>query len=473
MTLGADFKALQWVMNAYTIACTTVLMATGTLADRFGRKRVTLIATVAFAMASLGCGLARHPDALIIARFLQGLAGGAMFLCSVAVLSHQFPQGAARGRAFTIWGMVGGSGLGFGPLIGSWISSIAGWPWVFLIHVPLSIVALGLIGSTVRESRDTSAATKRLDMAGMVTLSLAVFGFSFLITQGSDLSSSWIAAVASGSVVAFLVFLLAEKYSTHPMFDFGVFRHRSFSGAIVGCIGMNVSYWPFNVYLPIYLSGGLGYGGRQIGFLLLAYVLPYMLAQPLGEMVLRRFQARVAIPMGLAIIGIGLLVLKVGSSSAGANWLAVLPGLLLAGLGIGLTSTPVTNTTTGAVPPHRAGMASGLDSSARLITFAMNIAAMGLILIEGIYASLKAHFGPNVEPSTLHSLAEKIAAGQLTVAPSFAGSDQAAPFARAALIHGFGWVMLYGGFGAIALAGVSFLTFGSTRGTHRSENNLE
>ncbi|RVC18900.1 MFS transporter, partial [Mesorhizobium sp. M7A.F.Ca.AU.002.02.1.1] len=106
--LAADFKDLQWIMNAYTIACTTVLMATGTLADRFGRKRVMVIATIAFGLASLLCGLAPSASLLIIARFLQGLAGGAMFTCSVAVLSHQFQDGSERGKAFVAWSVVSG-----------------------------------------------------------------------------------------------------------------------------------------------------------------------------------------------------------------------------------------------------------------------------------------------------------------------------------------------------------------------------
>src|SRR6202034_3255649 len=101
--LHGDFKDLQWIMNAYTIACTTVLMATGTLADRFGRKRVTMLTTAAFAVASLLCGLAPSAVILIVARFLQGLAGGAMFLCTVAALSHQFQEGAERSRAFVAW----------------------------------------------------------------------------------------------------------------------------------------------------------------------------------------------------------------------------------------------------------------------------------------------------------------------------------------------------------------------------------
>jgi MFS family permease len=139
--LRSDFKDMQWIMNAYTIACTTVLMATGTLADRYGRKRVFIISLVLFGITSLGCGLANNVNVLIASRFLQGMAGGAMLICQVAVLSHRFQSGVARGKAFSAWGIVFGIGLGFGPIIGSVIAALSSWEWVFLVHAPIAVCA--------------------------------------------------------------------------------------------------------------------------------------------------------------------------------------------------------------------------------------------------------------------------------------------------------------------------------------------
>jgi MFS family permease len=133
--LHGDFKQIQWIMNAYTIACTTVLMATGTLADRFGRKRIFGISVVSFGVTSLICGLAPNIAILIIGRFLQGISGGAMVVSQIAVLSHQFREGAERGKAFGRWGIIFGIGLGFGPIIGGAIVSLSSWQWVFCVHV--------------------------------------------------------------------------------------------------------------------------------------------------------------------------------------------------------------------------------------------------------------------------------------------------------------------------------------------------
>lgn len=455
--LHADFKDLQWIMNAYTIACTTVLMATGTLADRFGRKRVFLLCTAAFALTSLLCGLASDVAVLIVGRFLQGMAGGAMFICTVAVLSHQFREGAERSRAFVAWGVISGIGLGFGPLIGGLIVTASSWQWVFLIQVPLAALALALAFPYVRESRDPNA--EKLDLAGIVTLSVSVFALTYAITQGPDLGFTSPAALAifAVSVVAFAAFLWVERRHSHPMFDFSVFKIRPFSGAIIGCIGMNFSYWPLMIYLPIYFQGVLGYDSTTSGLYLLAYTLPFLVMTPVAERVLQRHGARIAVPFGLATIGAGFLLMLWGSAVEHASGWTVLPGTLLAGIGIGLTSTPVTNTTTASVSADRAGMASGIDVSARLIALAINIAVMGLLLQEGVRAHLAAALGHGADAAPLRAAAERIAAGNL------GASDLAA---QAALTHGFAWVLLYGGLGVLALAALSYILFGAaTRNT--------
>ena len=460
--LPADFRGLQWIMNAYTIACTTVLMATGTLADRYGRKRVFTVVTTAFGLTSLMCGLAQSVSMLIAARFLQGLAGGAMLTCVIAIISHQFQDERERGRAFSAWGVISGIGLGFGPIIGGLIAAWSSWHWVFLIHVPLTVLALIPAGIGIRESRDPQAGT--LDVAGIVTLTLAVFGLAFLITQGAELSRTAVIGLAVLTAACFAAFLVAERVSRRPMFDFSVFRIRRFSGAIAGCMGMNWCYWPFMIYLPIYFQGGLGLDGRTVGFLLLAYTIPFLVMPPLADRLLQSRGPRLVIPLGMALMGTGFLLMRLGSGLEQASWLTVLPGTLLAGIGLGLTNTPVTNTTTGSVPSDRAGMASGIDISARLITLAINIAVMGLVLVEGIRLSLPDAFSDILDGSRLQALAAAIAAGNLAALPqtfpALASLDPAGTAVHEALVRGFGWVMLYGGIGAWILAAVSFALFG-------------
>ncbi|MBJ7313970.1 MFS transporter [Rugamonas sp. CCM 8940] len=497
--LHGDFQDLQWIMNAYTLACTTVLMATGALADRYGRKRLFIGSIVAFGLASLLCGLAANTAALIAGRALQGVAGGAMLICLLAILSHQFRQGPERTRAFATWGMVSGIGLGFGPIVGGMIVALSDWSWVFLIHLPLAALTLALVLAGVDESRDPQAA--RLDVAGIATLSLAVFGLSYSITQGPALGGDVlrivgaalallggqldlapalapaIAALAAGGVVlatalSLVAFVVIEKRQPHPMMDFAVFRNRRFSGALCGSLGMNFSYWPFMIYLPIYFQSVLGYGSVRAGLALLAYTVPTLLLPPLAERLARGERAGLVIPAGLFTIGSGFMLMYLGAGAGPLAWLGVLPGAALAGIGLGLTHTPVSNTATAAVAANRAGMASGIDTSARLIALAINIALMGSILLAGISAYLQARLPGAPDAGRVRALAERIAAGDVAAAAqSLAPADaaalaaQAAEIAHGALLQGFEWVMLYGGAGAWLLAGLSWLTFAPRAGT--------
>lgn len=463
--LPAGFKDLQWIMNAYTIACTTVLMATGTFADRYGRKLVFIVTTIAFGLTSLACGLAQSAAVLIVARFLQGLAGGAMLTCSIAIISHQYQDEKQRGRAFTSWGVISGIGLGFGPIIGSTIAAVTSWHWVFLIHVPLTLIALVPACAGIRESRDPHA--RQLDGWGIVTLTVAVFGLTYLITQGAELDRTTALGLAAITLASFVVFVVVERNIAQPMFDFSVFRIRKFSGAIIGCIGMNFCYWPFMIYLPIYFAGGLGLDSKAAGFLLLAYTIPFLVMPPIADHLLRRYGARTVIPLGMAIMGTGFITMRLGSGIDHASWLTVLPGALLSGIGLGLTNTSVTNTTTGSVPSNRAGMASGIDISARLIALAINIAVMGLILLEGIRWFLPETFSGALDGQQLRALASTIATGNLGslqhTYPMLSAYDPSGAAVHTALVKGFGWVMLYGGIGAWILAVLSFLTFGSEK----------
>jgi EmrB/QacA subfamily drug resistance transporter len=451
--LHADFKQLQWVMNAYTIAVTTVLMAVGALADRYGRKRIFLVSIAAFGVTSLICGVAPNVQTLIVARFLQGMSGGALLICQIAVLSYEFQGGRERAIAWGWWGVIFGIGLGFGPLIGGGIVAVSSWKWVFLIHVLLAVLAFVLSVTGVHESKDPKAS--RLDVAGILTLSVAVFCLAFYITQGPDFgfASTTGLAILGLSVVSFIAFLIAEKVSARPMFDFSVFRIRPFSGAIIGSSAMNTSFWPFMIYLPIWMQVGLGYDSISAGLSLLAYTVPTLVMPPFAERLSLRYQPNLVIPVGLFTIGIGFFLMKFGSAPAHPSWLTMLPGCLIAGVGLGIANTPVTNTTTGSVSSDRAGMASGIDMSARMVSLAVNIAVMGFILATGVAAHLKEAF-PSLEATQLRPLAERIAAGD-----SVSVSGLTPAIVHEALANGFGWVMLYGGIGVWIMSALSFLIF--------------
>jgi EmrB/QacA subfamily drug resistance transporter len=459
--LRADFPQLQWTMNAYTIAVATVLMAAGTFADRYGRKRVFVITTIAFGITSLVCGLAPDMPVLIAGRALQGASGGAMLICQIAVLSRQFQDSSERAKAFGWWGIVFGFGLGFGPLIGTVIAAFAGWAWVFLVHIFIAAVTVVLAVTGVQESRDPEA--KRLDLAGIVTLSASVFCLVFFITQGAALgfTSSTALTMIALAVASFIAFILAEKISPHPLFDFSVFRIRRFSGALLGSMGMNFSFWPFMIYLPIWIEAGLGFRGVAPGLALLAYTLPTLVIPAWAERLALRHGAHVVIPAGLFTIGVGFLVMMLAADAGIAMQPLTLLGAVLAGIGLGATNTPVTNTTTGAVSSDRAGMASGIDMSARMISLALNIALMGFVLVAGIETALQEGLAMPMDGTVLHGLAQQIAAGGCSALSSVDTSNSSMVTSRChiALARGFGMVMLYGAVSVWIAAAISLLLF--------------
>lgn len=453
--LAADFQQLQWIMNAYTLAMCSVLVAMGALADRFGRKRVFLTGIFVFAIASLICGMATSAQLLIVARFLQGLGAATMLSCQVAVLSQQFQNGPERGVAFATWGIVFGLGLGFGPLVGGLILELASWEWVFLIHVAIAALTFLLAKKGVTESSDPHAV--KIDFGGMITLSLSVFGFVYLIIQSHEtsISSDKGLAILIGSIVSLSLFVFIESKVERPMFDFSAFKVRKFSGALFGASGMNFSFWPFVIYFPIYLQSLLGYSGVMSGLTVLALTVPTIIVPPYAERVLLKKGPGYVIPLGLLTIAAGFAAIGLAINMPSPSWVTLLPGCLLAGVGLGLTNTTVTNTATGSLPPERAGMASGMEFSVRMISLAVNIAIMGYVLVKGVAVGLKETLA--VPTAEIMPLADAMASGNLSAVEAFGISNQ---MAVEILTKGFSWVVLYGAICAFILCVASALACG-------------
>ncbi|MGU3501770.1 MFS transporter [Mycobacterium sp. C31M] len=458
--LSGGFADLQWVMNAYTIASVMILVAAGVLADRYGRRLVFSTSVTGFGIASLLCGLAPEIEVLIAARFIQGIAGGAMVICGLAILSHQFQESTRRAQAFGIWGIGLGSGLGFGPIIGGALVAWWDWRWVFLIHVIIAMIALVLIVRWVPESRDVRPG--RLDVLGITTLSLALFTLVFFITHGPTAGFASATAVISLviAVLGFASFAVVELRAESPMMPLSLFTRRPFTGALVGAIAMNFSFWPLIIYLPMYLERALHYSVLAVAIIVLGYTLPTFVLPPLGERLALRFGAARTIPAGIAVIGTGMLLIDLGVAMPQPGWWTVLPGLIVAGVGLGLTNTPVTNTTTGSVPPQHSGMASGIDLTARLSFLAINIAVMGALFTESVTATLRDRL-PSESVEFVDDLALQMTGSGHNSATAV-GTGTLDALAADAIRNGFGAAALYGGTAAVLLAIASRLIFGSS-----------
>src|SRR6202000_780773 len=226
--LNTTFSDLQWVIDLYALVLGALVRTGGAVADRFGRRRLYLIGLVLFAAASLTCGLAPNVGLLIAARGVQGVGAAAMFATTMALISNTY-TGRERGMAFGIWGAVNGAASAVGPIIGGLLTANFGWRWIFLVNLPVSVVAVAMTLKVIGESKDPNA--RRVDVPGMVSFTVMAAALTYALIRGSWASAETIALIAV-TVVALVVFVVAERRNPAPMLDLKLLRNRTFTAML-------------------------------------------------------------------------------------------------------------------------------------------------------------------------------------------------------------------------------------------------
>jgi EmrB/QacA subfamily drug resistance transporter len=374
--LPASLSDLQWVMDIYALALAAVLLGSGALADRVGRKRVYLVGLVVFALASLGCALAPGPGLLIAARAVQGVGGAAMFATTLALLGATY-RGKDRAVAFGIWGAINGAASAIGPILGGLLTEHFSWRWIFLINLPVSVVAVALAIRVLTESSDPRAA--RVDIPGMVTFGTSAGALTWALIRGSD--AGWTAASTLAlfvtSAVALAGFVLLQRRAERPMLDLALLRNPSFVGIMLAGAVLTASAFAYLGYTSLWLQSVLGFGPVGAGLALVPLaVAAFVVAGPSGRL-LGGVPPRITISAGLALVGVGGLLESVLSADSG-RW-ALLPGLVVVGVGVGVAIPTLSSAALGTVPQARAGMASGALSTFRQLGFAFGIAVFGVL----------------------------------------------------------------------------------------------
>lgn len=447
--LNSSFAELQWIINAYNIAYTSVLVAVGALADRIGRRRTMVTGLALFGLMSLIVGLANSPTALIWGRLAQGLSASAMLILGVALISHAF-QGADRAKAFAFWGVSIGVAAAFGPMIGGVLVDFLSWRWIFLINIPLVAILIALCYWRVEESLDPNPG--KFDWPGIASFTAAFALLSFAVIEGGELGWNSTPIVSSfiASAALFLLFVWIGLRSKNPAFDLGLFRIPTFTGAQLLCMLSSVTFWVMLVYLPLYFQVMRGMSPWAAGLMLLPLTVPLLLLAPLG--------AKLAAPSSLGVRG--LMILGCLLPAIGFVWLAVAPpesialwvvAFLIIGIGTGLINGELANVATAVVPPERAGLASGINITFRHGSFTLAISLVGAILLASVTAQLAA--APVAAAlSDLPRTANLIALGDFSSAVSGApaGAQEAlTQFGRASFENAFSLIM-----GIVALLAV-------------------
>ncbi|MFW0786795.1 MFS transporter [Gordonia sp. CPCC 206044] len=374
--LGASFSALQWITDAYALALAALLLTSGSIADRFGRRLVFTVGLVVFTLGSLLCGVAQDATMLIVSRALQGIGGAMLFATSLALLAATF-HGRDRGVAFGVWGAVTGISTALGPILGGVITTYWSWRGIFLVNLPVGIFALAVTLWKVEESRSPHA--RRIDWPGVLTFTIALLALVFGLTETGTRSWGDPVVVTSLIVAGVLlaVFVVVELTVAEPMFDLSLLKVPTFVGGSIAAFTMNGSLFAMLLYVVIYLQDSLGYNSMETGLRLLVMSGLSMVVATVAGRASALVPVRWLIGPGLLCVGVGLLLMS--GLSAGTSWTHLIPGLVVSGAGAGLVNPPLASTAVGVVDVHRSGMASGINTTFRQVGIAVGIAVYGSI----------------------------------------------------------------------------------------------
>jgi len=359
--LGATVAGLQWIVNGYTLTLASLILIGGSLGDRFGRRRVFLLGIVWFALASLFCGLAPNEAALVAARVLQGIGGALLTPGSLAIIQASFTPGD-RARAVGAWSGLSGIAAAIGPFVGGWLVGAGSWRLIFLINVPLAIVAVGVTLRYVPETRNPES-VGGIDAAGAVLTVVGLAGVSWALIESGERGAT-AATLTTGAIglAALTGFLEVERRSRHPMLPLEIWRSRQFTAAnlvtflVYAAIGINF------FLLSVALQQVLGYSPMHAGLATMPVTALMLAFSARAGLLGERIGPRLPMTVGPLIVAVGLAMLS--RVQEGTTYLGtVLPGVIVFGLGLTLTVAPLTATVLAAASARYAGIASGVNNA--------------------------------------------------------------------------------------------------------------
>jgi EmrB/QacA subfamily drug resistance transporter len=398
-SIGADLRfseqSLQWVLSGYALTFGGLLLLGGRAADLLGRRRVFMAGVLVFTAASLMCGLAWSPAALLAARVVQGAGAAIMTPTALSIISTTFSEGSERNRALGIWGALGGIGATTAWLIGGPLVDGPGWRWIFFINVPVGLAALALSPVFLHESR--AALTRRsYDPAGALTITGALVLLVYAVVKAPDVGWGNAAAILplAGSALLIAAFALIESRHHAPLVPLRIFRSRTLASAdaVTVLIGTVAVGMPF--VLTLYAQQVLGYSALKFGVSSVVLAVGATAGALAGQGAVLKAGFRPVAVTGMALMGAGSLVLT-QVSMHGSYFPDIFSGLLLCGLGIGLAFVTATVAALAGVAEHEAGLASGLSNTALQIGTALGVAIVSTVAVSRSQDYLAANKGAN------------------------------------------------------------------------------
>ncbi len=425
--LGATNSQLQWIIDGYTLVFAGLLLTTGSLGDRFGRKKALRIGIVIFATGSILSALASGPTNLILTRAFMGIGGALIMPSTLSILINVFRDPKERGRAIAVWAGFSGLGVAIGPVTGGLLLKHFSWSAVFWVNLPISISALVLGYFFVPESKDPSA--PRIDLFGALLSVVGLGSFLFAIIEGpnSGWTSTTVVTAFVLGVVGIIGFIGWEQHTDHPMLDMSFFKNPRFTAAnsaitltffaMFGSLFLMTQYWQF-VH---------GYSALEAGVRLIPYALTMMLFAPMSARVVERLGTKLVVTAGLSTISLSMLWLS--TIHTDSSYFRVIINMCLMSVGMAMTMAPATESVMGSLPREKAGVGSAVNDTTRQMGGALGVAVVGS-LVASVYATQIDDRGPGLG---IVGAALSKARGSLGAALEEApGSTNPAAFSRAA-----------------------------------------
>lgn len=453
--LCAGFADIEWVVSAYMLAFAALLLPAGSLADRFGRKRMLISGLVLFILASLGCGAA--PDILFldIARALKGVGAALLLTSALATIGHVFHDEAERAKAWAFWGACMGVAMTAAPTVGGLIAELVGWRWIFYLNLPVGLGLLVMVMRNIEESRNEQSA--RLDPWGSLFFSASLLSLIWGLIEANrigwdhPLTSMRLAAGA----VLLALFVIAERLQRRPMVDLQLFKYPRFIGALLGMFAYAGCAQVMMTLLPFYLQNGLGFSAIGSGLGMLPFAITMLLLPRFGPTISRHLSPAAMMGLGLTLMGIGNLLCAWATGMGG--YPAFAAAMAVTGAGAGLLNGDTQKNIMACVPRERTGMASGMSTTMRFSAIMLAIGVYGALLASHTLGSLKdtlATAAPDLLDQAEH-IASRAVAGDMnaalqTIDASARGMTQ--PLVRDAFVSGFGSVLWVSGLIALLAA---------------------
>ena len=383
--LGISISELEWVVNAYALTFGVLLLTGGKLADLIGRRRIYIAGLVIFTGASLWCGLAGGAASLIAARTVQGVGAALLNPATLSIITATFPP-KQRGTAIGIWAGVSALALAIGPLVGGLLTQKISWSWIFFINIPVGVLGVLAARAFIHESKDNSL-EQRLDLPGLITSAVGLFGLTYALIETNTYAwgSTRVLSLFALAAVSLTAFVLLELRQRVPMLDLSLFRNPTFSGAntVMGLVGL--AMFGIFFYNSLYLQNVLGYSAIQTGATFLPLTGLIILVAPLAGRFTDLIGPRWLVGAGLTLLTGSLLLFA--TLDAHSSFWNILPGLVLGGLGMGITMAPTTTAAMSAVPVDKAGVGSAVINSARQVGGSLGIAIMGTVIAAEVSVS--------------------------------------------------------------------------------------